>query len=339
MGVVAERWLAEYRREHDAYSRAAEEVKRQLEEALEGRALGIQMIAVRAKDPDSAGEKIVRKKYGRPAQQMTDVIGARVITLLDHSADAATARLRDRFDVEEKYSVDKTRDLKPREVGYRSTHLVIKPSVTGIDHVREILSRTLVEVQVRSTIAHAWAEIEHSHRYKGGNSVPAEIQRRFDALAGTLELVDREFTSIAADVVRHVEDLRRRYAELKDLEQSVGPLELLAAVSKLRPEARRLGPDGLLLEIEDASRLSKALQTAGIDSVDALMTAGRSIVVRKIVREYSDDVGIEPEVASAFVVLGAVVGSSDVDAFRSISKFRGDPSLITAVENNRTPAS
>lgn len=332
MGVVAERWLETYRRDHELYVAAASEVKIQLEDALAGRALGVQMIEVRAKEPDSAEEKVERKKYGLPAKQMTDIIGARVVTLFDHSVAEAVERLRKRFSVVEEHSVDKTRGLRPREVGYRSTHLVIKPKVAGLESVRAILQTAVVEVQVRSTIAHAWAEIEHTFRYKAGREVPDAIQRRFDALAGTLELVDREFSSIADALVKHIEELRSRFADGHDFEQELTALSLLGALAFALTEAPPLGPDGLLLEIEDAHRLAEVLARVGVTNVGELLAGLRSTETWDVLRLYADSTGREIDGASALVFIGALVGRRDHEILARLTVIQ-DELLLAAVRS------
>jgi hypothetical protein len=52
------------------------------------------------------------------------------------------------------------------------------------------------EIQVRTVLQHAWAEIEHDIRYKSTSTIPHVISRRFMALAGLLEIADREFEAI-----------------------------------------------------------------------------------------------------------------------------------------------
>lgn len=330
MGPVAEGWLRDYRLNFDAYRDAAKEVKKQLEDALAGRALGVQLIDVRAKEPDSAEEKIARKAYGRPATQMTDIIAARVVTLFDHTVTETVELLRKRFSVVERHTEDKTRGLRPREVGYRSTHLVIKPKVSGLEPVRRVLASLVVEVQVRSTIAHAWAEIEHTFRYKAGTGVPEAIQRRFDALAGTLELVDREFSAIAEALVEHIAITKVRYQQGLDHDSELTALSLLSAVAYVLADAPPLGPDGLHLEVEDAHRMAEVLRRVGVANVGEFEAALRSSETLDVLRRYEEATGREVERASALIYIGAIVGLKDFGVLSRLTKI-SDPDLMAAV--------
>ncbi|MGY2065348.1 GTP pyrophosphokinase [Blastococcus sp. SYSU DS0619] len=310
MGAVADAWLAKYRSQFHHYEEAAELARQQIVDATSGRPLSIQLITARAKNPDAAAEKIKRRGYGRPAQLMDDIIGVRIITLYEHSVADVARRLRSRFEVDEARSGDKAKELGLREVGYRSNHLVIRVRRTGLAPVSAILERTRIEVQVRSVIAHAWAEIEHSLRYKVGVGVPEELLRRFDALAGTLELVDREFSSIEAATVDVVNRLKGRYAGGEAHDDELSTVQLLACVSAARADMRPLGPHKLALEIEEAFRLAKVLKLAGVCTVGQLVQEIASGEVQSVIRKYAalDPANFEPEEASARVVLGAVIG-------------------------------
>ena len=52
------------------------------------------------------------------------------------------------------------------------------------------------EIQVRTILQHVWAEIEHDIQYKSSSDIPKELKRKFQALAGLIEIADREFQSI-----------------------------------------------------------------------------------------------------------------------------------------------
>ncbi len=76
------------------------------------------------------------------------------------------------------------------------------------------------EIQVRTILQHAWAEIEHDRNYKFNGVLPSEIRRRFKILAGSLELMDREFNSISSEIDNIAKNvtIADKKDDLKDVE-------------------------------------------------------------------------------------------------------------------------
>ncbi|MDC0660745.1 RelA/SpoT domain-containing protein [Leisingera sp. SS27] len=81
-------------------------------------------ILSRVKDIDSAAAKFERKKYSKPFQQMTDVVGFRVVLYLEHEIETLERTIRKYFEVDEHNSVDKRKPSDVQTVGYRSLHLI-----------------------------------------------------------------------------------------------------------------------------------------------------------------------------------------------------------------------
>jgi hypothetical protein len=66
------------------------------------------------------------------------------------------------------------------------------------------------ELQMRTALQHVWSTIEHDTGYKGDVKIPREYVRQFSRLAGTLELIDDEFSRLRATLT----DYRRRVKAL-----------------------------------------------------------------------------------------------------------------------------
>jgi hypothetical protein len=57
-----------------------------------------------------------------------------------------------------------------------------------------------IEIQIRSILQHAWAEIEHDLGYKSQTATPYDARRGFSRLAGLLEITDIEFRKLRDDL-------------------------------------------------------------------------------------------------------------------------------------------
>ena len=133
----------------------------------------------------------------RSLSDVTDVCGVRVITYFARDVDAVAAVVADEFDVDVGNSIDKRETLDPDRFGYVSLHYVVSlgASRTALPEFRRYAGLK-AEIQIRSILQHAWAEIEHDLGYKTAAGIPKSVRRQFSRLAGLLEIADGEFGSI-----------------------------------------------------------------------------------------------------------------------------------------------
>lgn len=160
--------------------------------------LKIHNITGRLKRADSLADKLRRKpgRY-RSLEDVTDLVAVRVITYFESDVAAVSRLLEAHHEINWEHSVDKSMMHDPDRFGYMGVHYVVKvpPEVDQfIPHVTEPPQH--YEVQIRSILQHAWAEIEHDLGYKNREAVPREVQRRFYRLAGLLEMADEEFMAL-----------------------------------------------------------------------------------------------------------------------------------------------
>jgi ppGpp synthetase/RelA/SpoT-type nucleotidyltranferase len=75
--------------------------------------------------------------------------------------------------------------------GYQSIHYLVQVSEARVALAEYARYRAMIaEIQVRTILQHAWAEIEHDIQYKSSVAMPSVIRRRFMSLAGLLEIAD-----------------------------------------------------------------------------------------------------------------------------------------------------
>lgn len=166
----------------------------------------------RVKTRGSAERKIARPRKGmndagpRTLATLTDLLGIRVITYFRDEVGEVAKVIEREFTIDTENSVNKQPTDADR-FGYLSVHYVaqLSPSRAALREY-ERYSGIKFEVQIRSILQHAWAEIEHDLGYKSEAAVPRAVRRQFSRLAGVLELVDDAFVSIRQGIDQHQDE-------------------------------------------------------------------------------------------------------------------------------------
>lgn len=271
----------DYRRVRHRYEDFAGTLERLLDSSLTAADVQVHSIEARAKTVDSFGRKAslpspsdaASPKYPDPLKQITDLAAVRVISFFLDTLNAIDQCIQREFDIIERIDKAATRDGQPA-LGYQSLHYIVtlKSNRASLPEYARFAG-IRAEVQSRTILQHAWAEIEHDIQYKALDVLPNEIRRRFLALAGMLEIGDREFQAIA-DSHATLQAEARSSVEAGDL-----------AVVEITPDSLkayldgRLGPDGRMrsFSYEWTTRLLKRLGFTNLAQVE------RSI------KEYNDD--------------------------------------------------
>jgi putative GTP pyrophosphokinase len=163
-----------------------------IEGKLESRTKSIDSLVAKAVKLTPRGDF----KYADPRTEITDFVGARIEVPLSTDLPAVVAALSTGYTITEeleKGSEEGSLDTP----GYRSLHFLVRLNADAQNDVelREFADM-VVEVQVRTTLQHAWASLQHDLVYKTERTPTPAIKRRLVALAGLLELADREFVSV-----------------------------------------------------------------------------------------------------------------------------------------------
>src|SRR5579862_8510120 len=183
------RFLKEYETTYRKCCDVATGLEATIERLVRDTGREIHLVVGRAKELDSLRGKLRRKQYPNPRDQVTDLIGIRVITYYRDDVDPIVQILKAKLRIDRKNSVDKRKVLDLRSFGYRSVHLIGYLDAKSMAYVPKELDGHRFEIQVRSVLEHAWAEIEHEIVYKSGINYSEPVLRMFAALAGTLELL------------------------------------------------------------------------------------------------------------------------------------------------------
>lgn len=242
--------IEDYRTVRPLYEEYATVIRKVLLEAFNSLSIKIHSIEARAKTIDSFGDKAAtpapddpnRPYYPVPLSNITDLTGIRVIVFFPRTLDVVDGVIKTQFEVLERS--DKTQSLiREDKFGYGSIHYLVRLDDNRTRLLEYARFKGLVaEIQLRTILQHSWAEIEHDIQYKAVETIPNTIRRRFMALAGLLEIADREFQAIQDEDETLTARARQSVQE--------GKLELV----EITPDAlkayldKRLGTDGRMKE-------------------------------------------------------------------------------------------
>ena len=151
-------------------------------------------IKVRTKKFESYYRKyLFLLKSGITRPHITDLIGVRIVCPFIEDIASVEKLVKDFFEVVE---VERKGRYNFKEFGYESTHLLIKIP-------RDIIKKhkgagsDIAEIQIRTILQDAWAEVEHELFYKAEfNPFDSPMKRKLAAVNASLSLADIVFQEI-----------------------------------------------------------------------------------------------------------------------------------------------
>ena len=296
--------LAQYQSLLPVYSQMEKVIPDKVKEVLDDAGIIVASLEHRIKTESSLKGKLLLKggKY-HSIYDITDLLGIRVITFYIDDVDKVASIVERLFEIDWENSIDKRKAHEIDSFGYLSLHYICRvPERLYTDPEHPELNKIRFEVQMRTVLQHAWANMHHDTGYKSGVEIPTIYMRNMSRLAGMLELVDDEFSRIR----REINDYRRNVQNL---------------VASGNLEEVQLDGDSFrsYLQIGPFDRLSKriaSINQAEIQPVDlsnflplfkamGFKTLGD---IDKLVKEYSD---------AAYQIACFQMGITDLDILSS----------------------
>lgn len=193
--------LQQYREQVPSLEQLSKTVYDQLRQVLHEQSVELSAIECRVKTEQSLAGKLERKgdKYAS-LEDITDLVGLRIITFYTDDVDKVAAIVQQLYDVDWANSIDKRKAHELTSFGYNSLHYICR--------LKE--GSAPFEIQMRTALQHVWSAIEHDIGYKGAVKLPPEYRRQFSRLAGMLELADDEFSRLRTTMT----DYRRQVQTL-----------------------------------------------------------------------------------------------------------------------------
>lgn len=193
--------LQEYRDNFSLFKEYEGKILALLKNSLDEAGIHLASIESRIKTEDSLAGKLERKGYKyKSLADITDILGVRLITYYIDDVDKVATAIERLFEVDWENSIDKRKVHDIDSFGYLSLHYVCS--------TEEFPFR--FEIQMRTVLQHAWANLDHDTGYKSGVEIPKRYMRSMSRLAGMLELIDEEFSKIRSEIT----DYRRKIHKL-----------------------------------------------------------------------------------------------------------------------------
>jgi len=178
--------------------------------------------------------------------QITDLAGVRVITYFPSTLKEIDEMLSQEFKIVERSDMG-AELIEEDRFGYQSIHYLVKltPQRARLPEY-DPFALSIAEIQVRTILQHAWAEIEHDIQYKSASVIPAEIRRLLKKFGyrtlGQVEKCIRSYDDDALSRIasgsRHGQTTRFEYMLLAGMGENYIRRHLFDGVSWFGPADR-----------------------------------------------------------------------------------------------------
>jgi len=219
-------WL-EYEKFYKSRALTVQELEKRVKKAIAPFSSSLRVTG-RVKSFKSFKRKYIRYFQNAPGvapPPITDLIGIRIICTFLEDLDEVEKNIKKEFKTIE---VDrKGREHTFREFGYESIHLLIEIP----EDIANEGSGGTAEIQIRTILQDAWAEVEHELIYKPEfYPVDAPMKRKLAAINASLSLADTIFQEIRTHQRRLNGELgKRRLSFFKKIEESTDDILLSGA--------------------------------------------------------------------------------------------------------------
>lgn len=155
----------------------------------------------RVKSDDSLIDKAFYrpyKNYENPYEDIEDKVGCRFVVLLVEHIDELSEIIKnnDRWEYKECRHFNEERKKAPLLFTYQSVHYVVRAKADEQINGEIVKAGTPCEIQVRTLLQHAYAELTHDAVYKAKTVVEPEVHRTVAKSMALIETTDDFFSDV-----------------------------------------------------------------------------------------------------------------------------------------------
>ncbi len=241
-----------YEKKQREYNKILRRIFRRIQKILQKNNLNF-TIKLRIKSFKSYLDKLIQLHRDKEPVLITDLFGLRIVCPFLEDVEKVKELIKSNFSVQEIEAKDSMHTF--REFGYDSTHFLIDfPFSVKLSDLPYI--KCVCEIQLRTILQEAWAEVEHELIYKASLSLLTEpIRRKMAALNASLNLADIIFQDIR-DYQKEIQKRRRKQGQ--SVESKLLVFDEINVFDTLNPVGNRK-KDTQALSIKPKSQLEKLL--------------------------------------------------------------------------------
>lgn len=155
----------------------------------------------RIKDAQSLLDKAfyrANKNYENPYDDIEDKVGCRFVVLLVEQIEEFTAIICDEpsWAYKECRHFSNEREKEPLLFTYQSVHYVVRAKADFSHNGSFIIAGTPCEIQIRTMLQHAYAELTHDAVYKAKRLVESDVHRTIAKSMALIETTDDFFSTV-----------------------------------------------------------------------------------------------------------------------------------------------
>ena len=154
----------------------------------------------RVKDVDSFIGKIFRKgkNYKDPINDITDQVGIRFVVLYyeDIEKIGKIVESNENWEFSCDRDIEEEIEADPHHFSYQSRHYVINPKQEIETPAGVLTPEFKCEVQIRTLLQHAYAELAHDTTYKPSQEATAKVKRSVAKTSALIETTDNIFMEV-----------------------------------------------------------------------------------------------------------------------------------------------
>jgi len=204
-------------------------VKSRISQLVASTSVSVQMNSSRAKEIESAVGKVARKGYHDPLNQMTDLVGVRFVVLVSPELSVIGELIETNADwtYTKDRDPDEEAEANAEKFGYQSLHYIVRSRQKFVFEGTLIPEGLPCEVQIRTLLQHAYAEVVHDSIYKAVGKVPPKASRFVARSMALIETTDHLFCETMSLLEEENKVRNQLYTGLADLYSSkIGQTEI-----------------------------------------------------------------------------------------------------------------